>query len=268
MKQGFAVIDVNLPKHVSDDDIDDQSHKEVDSIENRTREATRLLTYLWDNYIEPNESTDVFLMGTNTGHGAIINFIKGNEERAQERLTAAISFVEDVPLQSCKSATNDSLDAWYYSLSMVFVSPSHGFWTSDLARKPKKRFGKIRMSPKESITDMLIEYKQDVFDLLLRHTEDWRARRPVDEEDEVMDTGVVEPVTSPRRMPPIGNFAPSATSRSVTGTNSPSLPTTSNFASPRGSRARSPRIGSPPSMPPIRNFAPSPRSRASRSPGR
>ena len=268
MKKAFAVIDVNLPKHVSEYDYDYQDHKEADAVENRTREATLLLTYLWDNYIELNESAQVFLMGTNTGHGAIINFIKANEERVHEKLTAAISFVEDVPLQSCKSATNDLLATWYYTSSLVFVSPDHAFWASDLARKPKKRFGKIHRSSQDTVRDMLMEHKQAVFDLLLDNTEDWRTHRPQDEEDDVMDTGVVEPVISPRRMPPIGNFAPSATSRSVTGTNSPSLPTTSNFASPRGSRARSPRIGSPPRMPPMSNFILSPGQRASRSPGR
>ena len=142
MKQGFAVIDVNLPKHLTDVD-DSQEHEEHDSVEYRTKEATQLLTYLWDNYVQLNNATHVFLLGTNTGHGAIINFIKANEERAQEQLTSAISFVEDVPLQSCKSATNDALAPWYHANSLVFVAPEHNFWWSELSRKPKKRFGRI-----------------------------------------------------------------------------------------------------------------------------
>ena len=269
VKHDFSVIDVNLPKHISDFDYDRHQHEESDATDNRTREATQLLTYLWDNYIELNEATQVFFMGTNTGHGAIINFIKGNEERTHERLTAAISFVEDVPLQSCKSATNDLLASWYYSHSLIFVTPEHSFWSNELSHKPRKRFGRIQKSSEDTVTEMLIEHKETVFNLLLRDTERWRESRPQDdEEDEMMETTVVEPVKSPSRMPPIGNFAPSLVSKTRTGTNSPSLPPTSNLTSPRGARARSPRIDSPPRMPPLGNFALSPRQRTSKSPGR
>ena len=266
MKQGFAVIDVNLPKHVSELD-DRQEHDEADAIENRTREATRLLSYLWDNYIELNDSTHVFLMGTNTGHGAIINFIKANEERAQERLAGAISFVEDVTLQSCKSATNDFLAQWYYSISQVFVALDHNFWFSDLAKKLRKRFGKVNKSSQETITDMLIEHKEAVLNLLLENSSDWRRQRIRDQEI-VMDTSLVDLATTPRRMPPIGNFAPSATVRAGAGNNLPDVPPIGNLASPRGQRARSPRVGSPPKLPPLGNFAFSPRQRSSRSPAR
>ena len=253
MKQGFAVIDVNLPKHVSEPD-DKQEHAHSDDVENRTRGATQLLTYLWDNYIEVNESTHVFLMGTNTGHGAIINFIKANEERVQELLIGAISFVEDVPLMSCKSVTNDLLASWYYNSSRVFVTPEHNFWSTEVAKKTRKRFGRVQKSPQETITDMLIEHKQDVFDLLAQKTEGWREGRTRDDEAGMMDTTPAEQATTPKsRMPPIGNFAPSARAR----THSPSHPSINTFTSPRAG------LG-----PPLNSFTLSPRGRAPRSPGR
>ena len=248
VKQGFAVIDVNLPKHISDIE-EGQEHEASDSVEFRSAEATQLLTYLWDNYIELNESSHVFLMGTNTGHGAIINFIKANEERAQEQLTAAISFVEDVPLQSCKSATNDSLALWYYACSLVFVTPEHNFWYSDLSRKPKKRFGRISRSSEETIMDMLIEHKETVFEFLQRETSEWRSRRKVTEETNTTTMNMIgSPANSRSALPPVSNFALSA-QKSTKSLHSPSLALGDNFYPSRGMQVRSPRTASPQRVP-------------------
>lgn len=246
VKQGFAVIDVNLPKHVVDVD-DSQEHEEQDTVDNRTKEATQLLTYLWDNYIELSDSTHVFLMGTNTGHGAILNFIKANEERAQDRLTTAISFVQDVSLQSCKSATNDGLASWYYSKSLVHVTSEHNFWYSDLSMKRRKRFGNFSKSSGESISDMLIEHRDTVFNHLLNETAAWRASKP--EDSEMADTD-----SSPARLPPLGNFALSPRPKETTVRSPPA----SNVASPRGRQSRTPRAGSPVKGPPLGTFAASP----------
>lgn len=215
VKQGFAVIDVNLPKHLSDSD-DAQEHVESRSIEFRSAEATQLLTYLWDNYIELNESSHVFLLGTNIGHSAIINFIKQDEDRAQQAVTAAISFVEDVPLQSCRSATNDSLALWYYNFSLVFVEQEHNFWYSELSRKPKKRFGRVNRSSERTVTEMLIEHKDAVFELLLHDTMDFRSRRIQNMAGIPTHASVPQPANTTRTLPPVSNFALSPVPKPVT----------------------------------------------------
>lgn len=243
-KQDFAVIDVNLPKHVTDVD-DSQEHEENDTVEYRTREATQLLTYIWDNYIELNQATHVFLLGTNTGHGAIINFIKANEDRAQDQLTTAISFVENVPLQSCKSATNDDLAPWYHANSLVFVAPEHNFWYSELCRKPKKRFGRVTQTRNDNWSDMLIEQKQTLFAHMLRETTGWRDRKAQMDEADAVDVSAGSSPTSPRQqgLPPVGNFALSPRPKNSGALRSP--PAVGGMASPRGRQSRTPRSGSP-----------------------
>lgn len=251
VKQGFAVIDVNLPKHVTDV-YDSQEHEEFDTVEYRTKEATQLLTYIWDNYIELSSSTHVFLLGTNTGHGAVINFIKANEERAQEQLTTAISFVEDVPLQSCKSATDPNFAPWYHANSLVFVAPDHNFWTSGLEAKPKKRFGRISKSAYNGWNDMLIEQRDKVFAHMLRQTSGWERNAA---EDDVMNVSGEYPPTSPKeQLPPVGNFALSPRPK-----NSVQPPSMSGVASPRGRQSRTPRSGSPTKAPLLGAFGSSPR---------
>lgn len=66
--QGFAVIDVNIPKHLTGTEVstmyrsfadsntdlsqDDLDHADSDAKEARSKEALTLATYLWENYIE------------------------------------------------------------------------------------------------------------------------------------------------------------------------------------------------------------------------
>ncbi|WPH04247.1 histone deacetylase HdaA [Acrodontium crateriforme] len=241
VEQGFGVIDVNLPKHFTGLE-DEQAHADSDSVESRTKEAAQLLTYLWENYVQVNDVEQVFLMGTNTGHGAIINFIKANEEVAQvhvypgdeapvPRIMKAISFVEDVPLQSCKSSTLDALASWYYQSSLVFVSKKHNFWQSDFVRKPKKRFGQIQQSVDEDINSMLVAHRNAVIEAILEDTEDWRNKRPVQEEEA---PGTPVPAS---KLPPIANFA----------------------LSPARQGTRSPHLSSPGKNPSFGNFAASPK---------
>lgn len=208
MDHKFAVIDVNLPKHTTDDsdaqerrESETQEHRESEGVESRTKEATELLTYLWDNYVELADSTHIFLMGTNVGHGAIINFMKAHEDRAQRMITKAISLVEDVALLSCKSQTNDSFQFWYFASSMVFISQDHAYFSSDTAKKPKKRFGAITRTDASCISDMLLEAKKMVFECLQEETEEWRAKAPNDNGLDVSSD------SSSDQLLPMGNFA-------------------------------------------------------------
>lgn len=252
VKHRFAVIDVNLPKHVTDID-DSQEHEEHDTVEYRTKEATQLLTYLWDNYIELSAATHVFLLGTNTGHGAIVNFIKANEDRAQEQLTSAISFVENVPLLSCKSVTNDALAPWYHAHSLVFVAPEHNWWYSGL--RPKKRFGRISRTVAEGWNEMLVEQREEVCVHLAEKTAGWEARVPAEADEMDVSGGESPEGTRGAGLPPVGNFALSPRPKS-SGVTSPGL---GGVVSPRGRQARTPRSGSPTKAPPLGTFGASPR---------
>nr|POF17645.1 histone deacetylase clr3 [Quercus suber] len=199
----FAVIDVNLPKYITGS-TDSENHEEAESAEARTAQAEVLLKYLWENYIELNDTTHVFLLGTNTGHGAIVNFIRANEQRAQARLTRAVSLVQDVAFMSVRSPTNDMLANWYYTHSLVFVTHEHSFWTND--HKIRKRFGRLKKSSGDSISEMLVIHKDAVFTDLLQDTQDWV--RPIDEDMEISSADPVPSMsTQGGPPPPAKNYA-------------------------------------------------------------
>lgn len=238
--QGFAVMDVNLPKHVTDYEGNDTEYKETHSPEYRTREATKLLTYLWTNYIELYESEDIILMGTNIGHGAIVHFLRNNgDDKTTRLIKQAVSFIGDTPLLSVKSPTNDNLVQWYWENSRVFVSCEHGYWAQDLGNKKRKRFGDVTQSPCTTISEMLAEHKDTVLEAIQEAIPNWDPSKVETSEDDM------EMLPEPARMPPVGNFALSP---------SKALATPSGARFPPGNGSRS-----PPKLPPLQNFAPSPK---------
>lgn len=149
-------------------------------------------------------------MGTNVGHIAITNWIRAHEDTAMDRVDRTIHFIEDVPLQACRSQTNDMLSPWYYRTSMVWLANEHMFWSSDFVQKPKKKFGRAMKTEGDHISDMLMEQKGKVLEALIEDTEDWRrSRSATDDEDEgadAMDIAEGDPHAA-RRLPPVGNFA-------------------------------------------------------------
>ena len=172
------------------------------------------------------DSTHVFLLGTNIGHIAITNWIRAHEDAAIDRIDKTIHFIEDVPLQACRSPTNDMLSPWYYRTSLIWLANAHNFWASDFAAKRKKKFGRVDRTAGAHISDMLAEQRERVLEVLLEETEEWRAgKEDEDQEDELADEDAMEieggdpasslpAASSLRRLPPVGNFALSPAPRS------------------------------------------------------
>jgi histone deacetylase 6 len=224
---------------------DEQNHEDSDLIAKRSAEATELLNYLWDNYVELADSTHVFLLGTNVGHVAITNWIKAHEDIAMDRVDRTIHFIEDVSLQACRSPTNDMLSPWYYRTSMIWLAKEHNFWASDFAQKPKKKFGRVMKTDGDHISDMLVEQKDKVMAALIDDTEDWRrgksATEDEDDGEDVMDgiegdAAVATSSAPARKLPPVGNFALSP----APGSRTPNVPSPkrAGFASVGRSPAR------------------------------
>lgn len=132
-------------------------------------------------------------------------------------------FIENVPLQACRSPTNDMLSPWYYRTSLIWLANAHNFWASDLAAKPKKKFGKVHRTSGEHISDMLVEQREMVLEVLLEETEEWRLSKEATDEEGDVDEDAMEieggdaslpGAASARRLPPVGNFALSPAPRS------------------------------------------------------
>lgn len=91
------------------------------------------------------------------------------------------SFVKEIA--SSEEFANPSCYFRYHRNSLVLVGQEHAYFASDFARKPKRRFGRVVRSNKNTITEMLLEHKKDVFGLLLDDVDAWREDKPSDDMD-------------------------------------------------------------------------------------
>ncbi|KAI9042059.1 histone deacetylase hdaA [Aspergillus affinis] len=156
--KGYAVIDVNIPKHVTNGQ---SSGKYQDEDANRPTATEELAGYLWDNYIEPNESTEVIFMGVGDAFFGVANLLI-NRDNLYKRVNSVVSFVAENPVRAIASPTQTWLSRWYKDNSLVLVSHTHGVWSAEPRRKPSKRYGHLLPSPKAGLTEMMLHHKEEV----------------------------------------------------------------------------------------------------------
>ncbi|TKX27565.1 histone deacetylase domain-containing protein 1 [Elsinoe australis] len=228
---GFAVIDVNVPKHLTNID-DEATHSPNSDPEERSKDALTLATYLWENYIELSDAPHIFILGVGAAYNAIIELLKYND-RVPPRISKLFFFVSDQSLHSCRSATDENLSFWYYDSSLVFVAQNHHIWDytnggvngGGMMRKPKKRFGTLVRSESDALEDMLVEHLERVTGVMGEISEGWEEDVKAEENgngqvEDAMQDGSEDELTSPRRagaladksgspvrLPPVGNFA-------------------------------------------------------------
>ncbi|KAJ9665365.1 Histone deacetylase hda1 [Coniosporium apollinis] len=182
VKQGFGVIDVNIPKHYTQDD-DNAEYTESQSQESRKALTREVATFLWENYIEPENATHIFLMGIGTAYLGVLDLISSHERTTESnKVDLVICFVADNPLNTVKRPADDNITNWYHEHSLVFVPSDHLAWDPARQRKIKKRYGNLVRSSRKRITDLLVEHREQVQEALLECTEKWRTEKAQEEE--------------------------------------------------------------------------------------
>ncbi|KKK18747.1 hypothetical protein P175DRAFT_0532574 [Aspergillus ochraceoroseus IBT 24754] len=175
--RGYAVIDVNIPKHVTTESKSSSRYEDEDG--NRPTATEELAGYLWDNYIELNEATEIFFIGIGNAFYGVANLLI-NREALYQRVNGVISFVAENPVRAVASHTQVWLSRWYKDNSLVFVSHTHGVWkNTENRRKPSKRYGHLLQSPKSGLSEMLMHHKDEVFQWIQS-----RAEQPDSDETE------------------------------------------------------------------------------------
>jgi histone deacetylase 6 len=177
VEQGFSVIDVNIPKWITDEEEENTYVEERH--QNRIASTEELASYLWENYIEINDSAHIFFVGVGDAFHGLASLLI-NRDTIQERVKGVITFVAENPLRPVASQTNVWLSKWYIKHSLVFVSPSHQVWSHEnFAKKPSKRYGKLIKSTRTGLNEMLKRHESEVFRFLLE-----KIGRPIDDDTE------------------------------------------------------------------------------------
>ncbi|KAI9864499.1 MAG: Histone deacetylase hda1, partial [Pleopsidium flavum] len=174
VKQGFGVIDVNIPKHITGHD-DTEGYVEEDRPK-RISATEELAVYLWENYIECNDATEIFFIGVGDAFHGITHLLM-NREHCFERITGIVNFVAENPLRPVQSQNIYWLSKWYIEHSLIYVSSTHLVWAPETpTKKLSKRFGKLVKSPMKGLNEMLERHHEEVEEWILERVERGRAK--------------------------------------------------------------------------------------------
>ncbi|KAF2200256.1 Arginase/deacetylase [Delitschia confertaspora ATCC 74209] len=174
VKNGFQVIDVNIPKYVTKQE-DDGQYVEVDDHDTRASQSRELATYIWENYIEPHNATQVFFMGIGAAYTALVDLLGATESCTEPDsiVKYMIAFVSESGVQSIKRATDDNIGNWYFNHSLIFVAENHHVWAPERTRRLRRKYGQLRKSSSTHLEQMLLIHRKQVTDLLLAEKEAW-----------------------------------------------------------------------------------------------
>ncbi|KAK8179360.1 hypothetical protein BC567DRAFT_78748 [Phyllosticta citribraziliensis] len=175
VKNGFGVIDVNIPEHITDPDIPPEFVEPASSDE-RAALTRELATYLWDNYISLGDTTHKFFMGVGAPYAGILDLL-GEKEECQEETDHFFAFVGNQTLTGIKRPTDDYISNWYHSHSSVFVVDDHPAFDPSRQRRLRKRFGNVTHSQQTTIPNMLEAHRDEVIEQMRELTEDWRLEQ-------------------------------------------------------------------------------------------
>ncbi|EOD53108.1 putative histone deacetylase protein [Neofusicoccum parvum UCRNP2] len=175
VKNGFGVIDVNIPEHITDPN-GLPEYADADSDDARALLTRELATYLWENYISLGENTHKFFIGVGAAYSGILDLMGENDDCTKET-DHIFAFIAENSLQSIKKMTDDYIGAWYYDYSHIFVADHHAAWDPSRQRKLRKKYGNVLRSPHNDIPNMLEGHRDAVVDIMLQKTEDWREEQ-------------------------------------------------------------------------------------------
>lgn len=149
-------MDVNLPSYITQEN-DTDPYLPPSADHELQRQVTSLVCYLWDNYIQMYEATEIFLLGVGEAYVGVKMLLINRDCRA--RVAGVVNFVTG-SLKPVKSDVDPGLSGWYRDNSRVYLTGDHAAWADpDLTRRvQKRRFGSVVRSPTTGLTRMMAQH--------------------------------------------------------------------------------------------------------------
>lgn len=133
-------------------------------------ETSRLTRYIWDNYIDLTDATNVVLVAaggdccagvvqalSQTAHQHRLQrdgSVRPQSQQIMERCVAVVQFYGAGPLRAVASA-EDGLVDWYHAKSICLTTATHECWQGQ-PKRPKRKFGKVVRAEKAEDMDELM----------------------------------------------------------------------------------------------------------------
>lgn len=130
-------------------------------------------TYLWENHVEPWDSTHVFLMGVGDAATAV-TYLLSHADDIQQRVSWIFNFTCEHDLQSVQRAGDDYFTDWYFKHSDCYVARDHQAWSPERTRRVRRKYGNLHRSGYNDLNEMLLEAKVASQEKMLELTRNWR----------------------------------------------------------------------------------------------
>ncbi|KAF4120950.1 histone deacetylase 6 [Geosmithia morbida] len=182
VKEGFGVMDINVPAYLTQDEDMDPFIPKLNEKELQ-QQITSLVCYLWDNYIQMFSADEIFLMGVGNAYLGVKVLLVNRE--CKERISGIVNFVTG-NLRPVKSDIDERLSAWYKDNSRVYVAGDHACWSDpDLMRKVnKRRFGSVVRSPAHGLNRMMRTHAAEAHEWILERVTDHSSGETTEEDDD------------------------------------------------------------------------------------
>ncbi|MCJ1307172.1 Histone deacetylase hda1 [Agyrium rufum] len=162
IRQGYAVINVNIPQHLTGIE-DDPEAADLSEDEKPPHIAAmeELVVYLWENYIEPNDSTKVFFLGIGDAYNAVLHLLNTRNESALQLISGVSAFLSSTTLRRVNDTFVSYLSKWYPQQSLIFLEHTHAVWRPEREKRPSRKFGTLVKSDVDGLNAMLLHHKSD-----------------------------------------------------------------------------------------------------------
>ncbi|OAR01822.1 hypothetical protein LLEC1_00665 [Akanthomyces lecanii] len=176
--QKFAVMDINVPAYVSQDE---DMEAFIPGFKERAlqEQMQSLICYLWDNFLQLSDAEEIFLMGVGNAYLGVKMLLINRDCKA--RISGIVNFVTG-SLRPIKSDIDTELSSWYKDNSRVYVAGDHACWSDyDLTRKvQKRRFGTVVRSEMIGLNKMMRAHAEETHEWIMDRVTDTRVETTED----------------------------------------------------------------------------------------
>ncbi|KAI9651066.1 Histone deacetylase hda1 [Ciborinia camelliae] len=150
----IGVMDINIPLNTDTIPSVTGSYPSRPGILELEIQMKDLICYIWDNFIELYDSSNIIIMGVGDSYLGIKQLLTSRDCRP--RVAGVLAFITG-SLRPVKSETDPSLSSWYKSNSEIYVAGNHACWTDEenIRKVRKQRFGKVVRSEETGLVKML-----------------------------------------------------------------------------------------------------------------
>ncbi|KAK5304086.1 Histone deacetylase hda1 [Exophiala xenobiotica] len=192
VSHGFAVIDINVPQHITINDEDSPEYHDTDVEYASTmtdvarKEGEKLAQYLWENYVEPWDFVGgIFLMGAGTAFHALAKLVSENEN-VYPSLLGIIGFIATNPIRPISNPSSHWVSQWYRENSLVYVSHVHSLWKKD--NKPSRKYGRLVQSGGAVLNVMMKMHEDEVTEWIKEKVRDAAGGDGSDVDESIIDS--------------------------------------------------------------------------------